>query len=178
MHVRTLKFGRRCQGQKGLRKMGEDLLAMQDVINASGNNWRWLPILCVKKISISNRRGTISIAFDDDKVWLSNTGANAQDKYNLRYTTHVRDNRKGIIAHTAISSGCLLPLGLAFERSGDSSYSCFERLFNFMFRSNTGERGLPDLQNVQIASDRGYMSPQLVFGFIIAAGADFVGTVI
>ena len=67
-----------------------------------------------KSLSITNRKGTISIALDDDKIWLSQTGKNGEDKSNLNYTTHVRDNRKGIIAHTAVSSGANLPLGMYY----------------------------------------------------------------
>ena len=67
-----------------------------------------------KSLSITNRKGRISIALDDDKIWLSQTGKNGEDKSNLNYTTHVRDNRKGLIAHTALSSGANLPLGMYY----------------------------------------------------------------
>ena len=37
--------------------------------------------------------------------------------------------------------------------------------------------GLPDLRNVSIFSDRGYLLASLVWGFILAAGAHIVGTI-
>ena len=46
-----------------------------------------------------------------------------------------------------------------------------------MFGSNTGECGNADLQNVEIASDRGYMTPSLVFLYLLACGSQIVGTV-
>ena len=81
-------------------------------------------------LSVTGRTGTISIALDDDKVWFSNTGENASDRFGLKYTTHVRDNRKGIIAHTAVSAVLGFPLAVAFEKKEDSSISCFKRCFH------------------------------------------------
>ena len=46
-----------------------------------------------------------------------------------------------------------------------------------MFRSNTDEDGNADLQNVEVASDRGYMTPSLVFLYLLACGAHIIGTV-
>ena len=82
-----------------------------------GTLWEKLEMVlndtCVS-ISITNRRGHIPIALDDDKIWLSQTGRNKEDSFNLNYTTHVRDNRKGLIAHTAVSSGANVPLGMYY----------------------------------------------------------------
>ena len=120
-------------------------------------------------LSVTGRTGTISIALDDDKVWFSNTGENASDRFGLKYTTHVRDNRKGIIAHTAVSAVLGFPLAVAFEKKEDSSISCFKRMLSFLF-GKSDDNDLPDLTNVLIGSDRGYLVPSLVFGFILEAG--------
>ena len=66
--------------------------------------------LC-REVSIANRKGKVSVALDDDKIWLEQTGENAKDKAGLNFTTHMRDNRKGLIAHTAVSTGVNLLLG-------------------------------------------------------------------
>ena len=101
-----------------------------------------------------------------------------EDNAGLNYTTHVRDNRKGIIAHTAVSTGVNIPLGVIAERKGDSSYICFKRLMNFLFGSNTGdEYDIADMTDVDIASDRGYMTTKLAFEFLLAGGANIIGTV-
>lgn len=128
--------------------------------------------LC-RTISISNRTGIISIALDDDKVWVNLTGKNKKDLFGIKYTTHVKANRKGIIAHTAVSTGANVPLGIIFERTTDSTVDCFKRLLDFLF----GRNGATDLRNVIIASDRGYMLPNTVFNYLMAHGANFVGTV-
>ena len=127
--------------------------------------------LC-RKISISNRDGKIIIAIDDDKIWVNLTGKNLYDTFGIRYSTHVKDNRKGIIAHTAVSTGANMPLGVVIERKKDSTADCFERLLNHLFQRN----GTCDLNNVQVCSDRGYMVLNTVFGFILKNGGDFVGT--
>ena len=125
-----------------------------------------------RQISISNHPGKISIALDDDKVWVNLTGRNKTDTFGIKYTTHVKPNRKGIVAHTAVSTGANLPLGIIFERKKDTTYICFERLLRFLFETN----GDVDLRNVLIGSDRGYMLPTAVFEFLIKNGANVVGT--
>lgn len=99
--------------------------------------WEMLETACNEiccSISITNRKGHISIALDDDKIWLCQSGKNAEDKSNIHYTTHVRDNRKGIIAHTAVSSGVNLPLGMYYLF--ESIYNLSENL-SYYFTSNS-----------------------------------------
>jgi len=122
-------------------------------------------------ISSSNgdgRKGKTSIAIDDDKIHMNLSNSGSDDLFNLKYTTHVRDNRKGIIAHTAVSTGANVPLGISFEKKGDTTMSCIERLLWTMF----GITGVLELEGVEIHSDRGYFTPSLVFGLLMAFGAD------
>ena len=128
--------------------------------------------LC-RQISISNWSGNISGALDDDKIWLDLSGQNKRDTFGIRYTTHVQPNRKGIVAHTIVSTGANMPLGIAIERKKDKTLECFKRLMKFLFATN----GSVDLRNVLIASDQGYMTPKAVFDFLIVNGANVVGTV-
>ena len=90
---------------------------------------------------------------------------------------HVTDNWKGLIVHTVVSSGYDIPLCLSFEHTGDSVYTCFERLLNFLFCSNTRKNRLPGMQNILVGSDRGYMTPTIVFDFLSASSACFNWTV-
>ena len=99
------------------------------------------------------------------------------DTFGIKYTTHVKPNRKGIVAHTAVSSTAQIPLGIAFEQKKDNALSCFKRILNFLF-NRTGGENMPDLQNVLVASDRGYMIPALVFQFLLNCGCLIVGTII
>ena len=127
----------------------------------------------LRSISISGRDGRVPVALDDDKIWMDISNARSSDLFNLKYTTHVKPNRKGIVAHTAVSTCLNIPLGIVFEKTKDSTLQCFKRCLNFLFSSN----GETDLRNVSIHSDRGYMIPNLVFEFLIASGAEVVGTV-
>ena len=128
--------------------------------------------LC-RRISIGNRTGNISIALNDDKIWVDLSGESRNDTFGIKYTTHNQPNRKGIVAHTAILTGTNIPLGCAFERKKDSASEAFKRLLTFLFSMN----GDIDLRNVLVASDRGYMLPKLVFEFLIAHGSNVVGIV-
>ena len=86
-----------------------------------------------RSLFVANRVGSIKIALDDDKVWFMNTGANAKDRFGLKYCTHVRDNRKGLICHTAVSSSLNLPLGISFEKTDDTTASCFKKILINLF---------------------------------------------
>lgn len=126
-------------------------------------------------LSITNRRGTIAIALDDDKVWVAMT--NLFDTFGVKYTTHTKDNRKGIVIHTAISTGAQVPINGTVERVRDSAVSCFTRMIQFLFhRDGGGEDNHPNLLNVLIGSDRGYMLVALVFSFLIHCGCRVIGT--
>ena len=42
----------------------------------------------LRNSSVLQRRGVISIALDDDKIWVASSGENSEDHFGLRYTTH------------------------------------------------------------------------------------------
>ena len=134
----------------------------------------------LRKLSIVGRTDEISIALDDDKIWVQTSGRNEDDHFGLRKVTHVKDNRKGIIAHTAVSSSTNIPLGFMFERRGDRAVECFTHIFSKLFPANVGGGAadqLPDLCGVTNHSDRGYTLESTVFDFLLPAGADFTNTV-
>lgn len=70
----------------------------------------------LRSISISQRNGIVSLSLDDDKIWAMFTKSATGFKFNLKYTTHVKPNRKGIIAHTAVSTGLMFPLGTCLRK--------------------------------------------------------------
>ena len=127
----------------------------------------------LREISIQDREGRIGIALDDDKIWMQQTNAKVNDLFGLKYSTHMRPNRKGLIVHTAVSTGCTVPLCIVFEKMKDSTITCFKRLLSSLCDSN----GETDLSNVDVGSDRAYMLPNIVFECLIQLGADFVGTI-
>lgn len=124
-------------------------------------------------VSIVGRKGTISIALDDDKIWFSSKVAKVVDLFNLKFTTHNKANRKSIVAHTAVSTGANIPLGIVYERKNDGCIDCFKRLLDFSFKKD----GTTNLRNVRVHSDRGYTLPDLVFQYILKSGGEIVGTI-
>ena len=134
----------------------------------------------LRKIAIVGRTDDISIALDDDKIWVQTSGKNEEDDFGLRKVTHVKDNRKGIIAHTAVNSSTIFPLGFLFERKGNRATDCFQNLFMNMFPASNfsdGNQTLPDLNGVINHSDRGYTLESTVFDFLLPAGSEFTNTV-
>ena len=126
----------------------------------------------LRDLSVTGKDGRISLALDDDKINAQFSKSASEDLFGLKYATHTRANRKGLIAHTAVSSGLGIPLGIVFERSKDSTTDCFKRLLDFLFESDGGT----DLRNVSVHSDRGYLVPSIVFEYILNFGGDVVGT--
>ena len=129
--------------------------------------------LC-KDISISGRTGKIYIALDDDKIWAFQSNDHLAETFGLKYQVHVQANRRGFVAHTAVSTGLMIPLGITFEKKSDSADICFKRILAEQFSLGRGTD--PILCNVILASDRGYMLPKLVFNYLIKHGGDFIGT--
>ena len=58
------------------------------------------------------------VTIDDDKMHYQ---AEKTDTQGLKQMQHVRDNRKGFVAHTACYTASGLPIGIEWERSGDDS---------------------------------------------------------
>lgn len=133
----------------------------------------------LRTIAIAGRDGEISIALDDDKIWLSQANSKVKDLFGLKYTTHTQANRKGIVADTAVTTGITFPSGIVFEKTYDTSVSCFKRLLNSIFAhdDNASRSSGNAFRNLSIHSDRGYMVPSLVFEYLLANGAQVVGTV-
>ena len=69
-----------------------------------------------------------------------------------------------------------VPIQCAFERMRDTTQSCYERCVQNAYGNNKGD-GLPNLDNIVFASDRGYWISTLLFLFILAAGAEVIGTI-
>ena len=129
----------------------------------------------LRDISIVQRGDDIPVALDDDKIWIQTSGKNDDDHFGLRKVTHVKDNRKGIISHTAVSVSTIMPLGYIFERKGNNAISCFKTLFGRMFPPNDFD-SLPNLNGVMVQSDRGYTLEETIFQFLIPAGATLNNT--
>ena len=135
----------------------------------------------LRKITIVGRADVIETSMDDDKCWADTSGQNAEDDFGLRRVTHVKDNRKGIISHTAVSATTTVPLSFIFERNGDRAVDCFQRIFSQMFttagRTDGNLDAIPDLNGVINHSDRGYTLESTIFDFFLPAGGDFTNTV-
>ena len=129
----------------------------------------------LRDLSIAGRTDDITIALDDDKIWVELSGSNELDTFGLRKVTHVKDNRKGIVAHTAVSTTANIPLCFIFERVGDTAVKCFLRIFGKLFPVG-GSSDLPDLVGIRNHSDRAYTIRETLFDFFLPAGANFNNT--
>ena len=133
----------------------------------------------MRKIAIAGRTDDIFMAFDDNKIWVESSGENTSDDFKLRRVTHVRDNRKEIVSHTAISVTTTLPLGFMFEKKGDKAVDCFKKVYSNLFPSSStaSSNNLPDLIGVSSYTDQGYTIWDTIKNFLLASGADFTNTV-
>ncbi len=115
------------------------------------------------------------VIVDDDKMHYQ---SEKNDTQGLKRTQHVRDNRKGFVAHTACYTASGLPIGIGWERSSDdSTATATERLIRAQLSPTNGQYGPPMLPNTEFAMDQGYCIPSLLFDFFLPSGCDYLGTV-
>lgn len=131
----------------------------------------------LRDLSISGNNCHIRNSIDDDKQWLEQSGRNTIDDQELYNTTHNRDNRKGIIAHTDVSMPLLVPLCFRFQRKGETVVDCFRAIFEGLYRGPRLPGNLPDLSLATNHSDRGYTNCETIFDFMVPAGAEFTNTI-
>ena len=116
-----------------------------------------------------DRAAQMMLAIDDDKVCFINR---VGDMMGLKLNQFVRENRKGILIHTAAWTGTGMPLHFKCEQVNETSAGCAEWLLNSMF----GRAGHTDLRNITVALDRGYWILSFLM-FILRLGGDIIGTV-
>lgn len=127
----------------------------------------------LRRIVIEGRGDDVTIALDDDKVWVDTSGRNDNDHFGIQKTTHVQDNKKGFNSHTAAQMPSIIPMGFIFERTGENSVQCFKKLYQTMFAATA--ESVPDLSGIENLSDRGYTKEPTI-DFIVLAGAKFLHT--
>jgi len=108
----------------------------------------------LRLITVENNNNVLSLVVDDDKVWLSNKGANSGDKFKLKIVRHTKDNRDGLNAHTAVTSGMTIPANIQFEKEGDSAVKAYERAMSNLTLAESGET--IDEHKMETFTDRGY----------------------
>lgn len=105
--------------------------------------------LC-RELMIEGREGKISLVFDDDKIWLTVSGANGVDKFKLKIVRHTKDNRDGLNAHSLCTTGFMFPVNIQFEIEKDSPLQAYERAMSQVNSSALNE------VNLITYTDRGY----------------------
>ena len=100
-----------------------------------------------RELFIEGFEGYMRITNDDDKMHLA-TG-NKANTQGLKVMQHVRENRKGFVAHTSCYTASGLPVGIEWERSwDDSTTAATERLIRQQLSPTSGQNGPPyDVQH-------------------------------
>jgi hypothetical protein len=116
------------------------------------------------------------VTTDGDKMHLQ-TGKE-QDRKVLKVTQHVRDKRKGFVAHTCCYTASGLPFGIEWEHAyDDSTAAATERHIRVQLSPMSGQNNPPTLTNTEIAINRGYCLLSLLFNVLLQSGAHVLGTV-
>ncbi len=93
----------------------------------------------------------------------------------LKCMQHVHDNVEGMILHTCgFVTSCAI-CAAVFHQEGGTCQSCFKRIIRMLFASYLGTFGIPLLSNIIFASDHGYWSLALLFGFVLQTGVNVIG---
>lgn len=91
----------------------------------------------------------MKITTDDDKMHFQL--CSKADTQGLKSTQHVRDNRKGFVAHTACYTASGLPIGIEWERENDdSTAAATERLIRAQLAPTSGQMGPPSLPQTEL----------------------------
>jgi hypothetical protein len=83
----------------------------------------------------------------------------------------------GFVAHTTCFTTSGLPVGIEWERRNDTTTTATKRIIASQLSPISGENEPPMLLNTEFAMDRGYITPSLLYDFLIPTGADVLGTV-
>lgn len=120
------------------------------------------------------RLDVLRIVFDDDKMHFDARVSNAF----LRILQHVRDNRKGPVCHHAVLTATNLLAGFQFERVGDTTTDCVQRLTKrqFVAAQGGGDSKVRKLGFLEALADRGYTTKKLFIDFFVPSGAKLAGT--
>jgi hypothetical protein len=111
-----------------------------------------------------------NVTVDDDKDHF-NGKMNYLNTSGLKPNQFVRDNRRGFTLHTMVFSASGIPLGIEPELVSDkSAYDASTRLIkNQLAPAHRGSQH-PNLSNVTLHADRGYMESHLLYDFILPSG--------
>ena len=90
----------------------------------------------LRSVSVEDVKSKLSLSVDDDKIWYNAPMKYLADTFSLKITRHVKDNRFGMILHTAATSTLLIPVACTFERVKENTLSCYERIFKRLFGRN------------------------------------------
>ena len=131
----------------------------------------------LRDLSVAGNTNDEWHALDDDKDWLEQSGRNKLDTFTVMNTTHNRDNHKGIVAHTSVSTPMLVPLCFRFQRQGETVVDNFRLIFQSLYPGVGLGDNIPDLNGISNHSDRGYTSYETIFEFLNPAGCEFTNTI-
>ena len=87
---------------------------------------------------------------------------------------HACNHQNGLTLHTRAYSPMCVPLQVSFQCTGESVQDTYLQSMKNLF--GVGFGGLPMLCRVTLASNRGYWEKTLLFGEMLEAGADIIGT--
>jgi hypothetical protein len=111
------------------------------------------------------------IALDDDKTTYANM-PNQTNPERLKLVHHAADKRMGFTCHTAASTHSSMPCVIRWEREGDTTTSCYISMVSEAFGNGVGLSQI-DLTGFIFASDRGYWTLALLYGFLMRQGESF-----
>jgi hypothetical protein len=113
------------------------------------------------------------VIFDDDKMHYNLK--KGKPSASLKQNQHIRDNRKGPVCHHSVLSASGVVIGCAFERTGDTTTTCTQRIVKQQIVPMQGG-GTLRLAGLAVGGDRAYQNKDLLFETFLPAGAKVLGT--
>jgi hypothetical protein len=114
--------------------------------------------------------------FDDDKMHFNMR--RGKPTAALQQGQHIRDNRKGPVCHHCVLSASGVLVGCSFERSGDKTSTCTQRIIKSQIVPMQGGDAsqVQNLTRLSVGGDRAYQNKELLFDTFLESGANVLGT--
>jgi hypothetical protein len=114
--------------------------------------------------------------FDDDKMHFNMKRGNPTAA--LQQSQHIRDNRRGPVCHHAVLSASGVVIGCAFERPGDKTSTCTQRIVKSQIVPMQGGDAseVQNLTRLSVGGDRAYQNKELLYDTFMPSGANVLGT--
>ena len=127
----------------------------------------------LQHLFVAEWEGDNNYVIDDDKAHFE-TMKRAAASQQLKVMKHARDNRFGFTCHHLVMPLSQMLVGITWEGTGDTTFTCTKRLVEGTLCPEHTRRGIPincsSMQTLRLYQDRGYNNKEWLYNCIEGGG--------